>query len=288
MLTMFETSSLGTMQNTVLDMHLDCAEYGLPLADRILLHHRDAETDPARKDEYERLLMNQTRFVGITASMIGKAEKAASMMHLWMMRFLLDRILLRSRPEDKRTLAFAYVENGLCKLRQGDPDVSEADTNFELAIKSHGLKKGVGKDAFKFLFPQVVRALFLLHYRRFADLAVSAIDDLLSERGQRKGLIFDDLTSLEYVDQDWNKEDESILTFIDRTGVILFAKGAITYFSPPNELRDTNSVETALSFLKRAVYVLQKTHGREALWTLAATYRMAVCLFDLGRYDEAM
>lgn len=277
------------MQNTVLDMHLDCAEYGLPLADRILLHHRDAETDPARKDEYERLLMNQTRFVGITASMIGKAEKAASMMHIWMMRFLLDRILLRSRPEDKRTLAFAYVENGLCKLRCADPDVSEADTNFELAIKSHGLKKGVGKDAFKFLFPQVVRALFLMHYRRFVALAVSAIDDLLSERGQRRGLIFDDLTSLEYVDQNWNKKAESLLTLVDnRTGIILFAKGTITYFGGTNGLRDNNSVKEALSFLKRAVYALQKTHGREALWTLAATYRMAVCLFDLGRYDEAM
>lgn len=96
-------------------------------------HYSNQETrgSPARKDEYERLLMNQTQFVGITASMIGKAEKAASMMHLWMMRFLLDRILLRSRPEDKSTLAFAYVENGLCKLRQGDPTPRRAaETDF--------------------------------------------------------------------------------------------------------------------------------------------------------------
>lgn len=62
----------------------------------------------------------------------------------------------------------------------------------------------------------------------------------------------------------------------------------MTYFSTPTELRDAKIVEKALSFLRRAVDVLNYTHGAEALWTLAATYRMAVCLFDLGEYNEAM
>lgn len=49
----------------------------------------------------------------------------------------------------------------------------------------------------------------------------------------------------------------------DRTGIILFAKGAITYFGGTNGLRNTNSIKKAFFFLKRAVYVLQKTHGPE-------------------------
>lgn len=58
-----------------------------------------------------------------------------------------------------------------------------------------------------------------------------------------------------------------MLTFVyDRTGVVLFAKGAITYFGGMNGVWDTNSVKKALYFLKRAVFVLQKTHGLEVLW----------------------
>lgn len=69
---------------------------------------------------------------------------------------------------------------------------------------------------------------------------------------------------------------------------MLFAKGVVTYFHAPNTVPNAEVVKKALGFFQRAVVVLEKTHGREAIWTLAATYRMAVCLFDLGEYEEAM
>lgn len=76
--------------------------------------------------------------------------------------------------------------------------------------------------------------------------------------------------------------------FENRTGIVLFAKGVVTYFRAPNTIPNAEVVKDALKFFRRAVSVLEKTHGREAIWTLAATYRMAVCLFDLGEYEEAM
>lgn len=44
----------------------------------------------------------------------------------------------------------------------------------------------------------------------------------------------------------------------------------------------------ALGLLRRAVAVLEETHGEDAAFTLAATYRIAVCLFNLCKYEEAM
>ena len=55
-----------------------------------------------------------------------------------------------------------------------------------------------------------------------------------------------------------------------------------TYEKPPQVVRE------ALDLVRRAVAVLQETHGEEALWTLAATYRMAVCLYDLQEHEQAM
>lgn len=61
-----------------------------------------------------------------------------------------------------------------------------------LPINSFDKKKGVGKECFKFMMPKVVYALFATHYRRHMGLALSKLDELLSEHGQRSGLIFDD------------------------------------------------------------------------------------------------
>lgn len=197
-LTMCETSRLGIMQNTVADMVLDCAQYALPLAGRILNQHRGAETDPARKDKYERLRMHQARFVATISSMVGWKNEASEKIKD-LLKLFTGRLLVLQLPEDKRTIAFVYMELGLCKLRLGD--VSEAEDFFQLATESHGMKMGTGENAFKFLFPQVVYALFLATYHRSQKLAMSIVDGLMSERGQRKNLIFDDLTSLEYVEK---------------------------------------------------------------------------------------
>lgn len=62
----------------------------------------------------------------------------------------------------------------------------------------------------------------------------------------------------------------------------------MTYFCAPNRIPHPEVIKEALKFFRRAVSVLEQTHGPEAIWTLAATYRMAVCLFDLGELEEAM
>lgn len=74
----------------------------------------------------------------------------------------------------------------------------------------------------------------------------------------------------------------------NRTGVVLYAKGVMTYFSAPVGILNAELIKRAVFFLQRAVNVLKETQGDEALWTIAATYRLAVCLFDLGQFDEAM
>lgn len=72
----------------------------------------------------------------------------------------------------------------------------------------------------------------------------------------------------------------------NRTGVVLFAMGTVKYFSHPD--RQPEFVKEALGLLRRAVAVLKQTHGEEAFWTLTATYRMAVCLYDLEENEEAL
>lgn len=193
---MLETSRLESMQTTINDMHLDCAEYGLPLANRILNHHRNALDDPTRKAEYEKLQMNQARFVSITSSMIGKADEAKQMMSAWL-RMLTEKILFPGLQDTKRTLTFAFLEHGLQKLRCADPDPTGACEDFLLAINSRDKKKGEGKECFKFVMPTVTFALFATHFRRHLGLALSKLDDILSEHGQRSGLIVDDVTSIE-------------------------------------------------------------------------------------------
>ena len=74
----------------------------------------------------------------------------------------------------------------------------------------------------------------------------------------------------------------------NRTGVVLYAKGVMTYFSAPVGILNAELIKRAVFFLRRAVDVLKETQGDEAIWTLCATYRLAVCLFDLGQFDEAM
>lgn len=71
-----------------------------------------------------------------------------------------------------------------------------------------------------------------------------------------------------------------------RTGVVLYAMGKLVHFSATQKRPEV--VGEALKFLRRAVTVLEETHGDEAVFTLAATYRMAACLFDLNEYEEAM
>lgn len=195
-LTMLATSRLETMQTTINDMHLDCTEYGLPLVNRILNYHRGALNDPTRKAEYEKLQMNQARFVSITSSMIGKADKANQMMSAWL-SMLTEKILFPGLQEIKRTTPFFYLEHGLQKLRCADPDPTGACDDFLLADGSLDKRKGVGKECLKFMMPKVVFALFATHYRRHMALALSKLDELLSEHGQRSGLIVDDVTSIE-------------------------------------------------------------------------------------------
>lgn len=62
--------------------------------------------------------------------------------------------------------------------------------------------------------------------------------------------------------------------------------GSAHWFSTPS--KSFSVLREALGFLRRAVSVLKETHGDEAFWTLAATYRLAVCLYDLEQYKEAM
>lgn len=62
----------------------------------------------------------------------------------------------------------------------------------------------------------------------------------------------------------------------------------MTYFSAPVGILNAELIKRAAFFLRRAVNVLKETQGEEALWTIAATYRLAVCLFDLGQFNEAM
>lgn len=68
-----------------------------------------------------------------------------------------------------------------------------------------------------------------------------------------------------------------------RTRVVLYAKGAMTYFSAPIGILKAELIKRAVFFLRRAVCVLKETQVDEAIWTLAATYRLAACLFDLGQ-----
>lgn len=47
------------------------------------MHHRNALTDPVRSDEYQKLRMNQARYGGVTASMLGKENAAVASMQTW-------------------------------------------------------------------------------------------------------------------------------------------------------------------------------------------------------------
>lgn len=263
-----EEAWLDLMQTTISAMHLDCVQNDLHLANWILREREDALADPTRKYEYEKLRMNQARFEGITASLAGKADEAKEKILRWL-KLLGLQIASPNLPDDSRTLPFAYVEMGLCKLRCENVDTSGASEDFNLARNSVDRQKGEGDDAFKYMLPHVIYALFITHYHRSVTLATSILDGLLSEGGQLPDLIFEDMSSLE-------------------TGIVLFAKGVVTYFRAPNTIPNAEVVKDALKFFRRAVSVLEKTHGREAIWTLAATYRMAVCLFDLGEYEEAI
>ncbi|KAG6354302.1 hypothetical protein INS49_004907 [Diaporthe citri] len=265
-----EEAWLDSMQTTIADMHLDCVRCDLRLAKFILRKRRqDDDTDPTCKDQYDKLRMNQARFEGITASMIGKEGKAKEKLQLWLSLLTFRTLAPNSLPDDSRTLPFAYVEVGMSKLRCGTTDESGAFADFQLAINEVDKQRGVGADALKYMLPHVISALFITHYHHPVAQATSILDKLLSERGQLPDLIFDDMTSLE-------------------TGIVLFAKGAVTYFRPPNTIPSAEVIKEALKFFRRAVTVLEQTHGHEAIWTLAATYRMAVCLFDLGRYEESI
>lgn len=196
MLTISVTSRLQIMQTTVADMHLDCVEFDLVLAHNILNKRKDALTDPTRKVQYETLRMNQARFEGITASMIGKADEAKDKILRWL-KLLGLQIISPNLPDDSRTLPFAYLEIAMCKLRREDADESGAFTDFQLARNSVDRQMGVGVNSFKYMLPHVLFALFITHYQRSVRPAMSILDDLLSERGQLPDLIFDDMTSLE-------------------------------------------------------------------------------------------
>lgn len=193
---MFEMSRLDIMQTTVADMHLDCLHLDLHLASWILLERQDDLTDPTCKDEYKKLRMNQARFEGIKASLIGKADEAKDKILSWLKQ-LTFRIIAPNLPDDSRTLPFAYMEMGMSKLRCANPDESGASADFQLARNSVDRQKGVGENAFRYMLPHVIFALFITHYQRSVKLATSILDGLLSERGQLSDLIFEDMTSLE-------------------------------------------------------------------------------------------
>lgn len=71
----------------------------------------------------------------------------------------------------------------------------------------------------------------------------------------------------------------------NRTGAVLHAKGVMTYFSATVGILNAELIKRAVFFLRGAVDVLKETQGDEAIWTLCAMYRLAVCLFDLGQTD---
>ena len=184
------------MQTTVDDMHLGCSEYGLPLAHRILDHHQITLTEPGSRDEYKRLCMNQARFIGVTASMLGKENEALGAMKMWM-DMLTKRYGAHGLRDDARTIAFVHVETGMHNLRFKDFNYSDAFETFRLACESVNNQKCVGESAFKYMLPNVNLALVVAHYHRNFRPAMTILENLLGERGQGAGLIFDDMTSLE-------------------------------------------------------------------------------------------
>lgn len=184
------------MQTTVEDMHLSCTDLGLPLAHQILYYHEDRLTSPARQNEWEKLCMNQARFGGITASMLGKEQEATDTLQI-LQQMINNRSTSRGLPEDSRMLPFAHVESGQHKLRSEYRDESGACDNFQSAIASVNEQKGEGNNAFKFMMPRILFALFIGHFHRNWQSAITFLHEIMSERGQLPGLIFDDVTSME-------------------------------------------------------------------------------------------
>lgn len=193
---MFATSRLEIMQTTVADMRLSCAELGLPLAHQILSYHEYRLTTPARENEWQKLCMNQARFAGITASMLGKEQEATDTLEI-LQQMIKNRSTARGLPEDSRMLPFAHVESGQHKLRSEYRNESGAFDDFQLAIASVKEQKGDGEQAFKFMLPRILFALFAGHVHRNWKSAIAQLNELMSERGQMPGLIFDDVTSME-------------------------------------------------------------------------------------------
>jgi tetratricopeptide (TPR) repeat protein len=64
--------------------------------------------------------------------------------------------------------------------------------------------------------------------------------------------------------------------------------GTITYLLGKRPHATREHLEDAAETLSRAVSVLRRTYGPEALWTLAAKYRLGVCLYDLAEYEQAV
>lgn len=184
------------MQTTVEDMHLPCVELGLPLAHQVLLYHEDRLTSPARQNEWEKLCMNQARFAGITASMLGKEQEATDTLEI-LQQMINNRSTSRGLPEDSRMLPFAHVESGQHKLRSEYRNESGAFDNFQSAIASVKEQKGDGEKAFKFMMPRILFALFVGHVHRNWKSAITQLHELMSERGQISGVIIDDVTSME-------------------------------------------------------------------------------------------
>lgn len=184
------------MQTTVNDMHLGCSEYGLPLAHRILNHHQILLTAPGARDEYRKLCMNQARFVGITASMLGKENEAQAALKMWM-DMLTKRCAAHGLRDDARTVAFVHVEQGMHNLRFKDFNDSDAFEIFRKACETVTNEKGTGDAAFKYLLPEVNFALVVAYYHRNVRSAMTALEGLMSEDHQKEDLIIDDITSLE-------------------------------------------------------------------------------------------
>ncbi|KAL1858849.1 hypothetical protein Daus18300_009847 [Diaporthe australafricana] len=129
-----------------------------------------------------------------------------------------------------------------------------------MACNAIDRENGLRQRELKFMLPYVNKALLFAYYKHDLGEAENIFSKLIGEPGESNDL-FANKKSFE-------------------TGIVMFAMGSV--------MARGRRLPEALDLLRRAVDVLEQTHGEDAVFTLAATYRMAVCLFDLAKYEEAM
>ncbi|POS77959.1 hypothetical protein DHEL01_v203645 [Diaporthe helianthi] len=252
------------MQTTIDDMHISCFYNGLPLASRMLSHHQQNATENPRDVDYDHLNMNQSRAESISASMIGKKGTAVSKRLSWIGQ-LYAEIERRGRMDDRRTIPMKDYEIGMTELYCENVQDCAGIEKSQVAIRTIDSLKSEQK--YDWAMPQITFALMKVHCKSNHEAAREILLPLLQQHTERDGRIFDDTSELQ-------------------TGIVLYAMGTVTYFSTPDP--STASLREALGFLRQAIDVLTVTHGKQALWTLAASYRMAVCYYDLREYTSAV